>query len=379
MSVQHQSNTQSATQEVARRGRPWLLVGGCVALGGLALCILRLLQAYPERTESLFCRGLYPLVRTVLAPVGHLPFSLAEALLCLALVAVGFGLLRFLRGPRPGLRLLRWVLALAGLMLFAFEFSWGFHHARQPFARHAGWVVQPRSSEELADLVAALAREAAVDRELCLKGRSGSEELAVCFVLRGGPDGDARLHAAWGRVAQAYPVLAGRAVCVRQPLSSGLMSALGISGIYSPFTAEAHVNGQVPGTQVAFVTAHEVAHGRGFAREDEANFIAYLVCRASDRASIRYSGSLQALSHARSALARSDRGMAEELGGQIDPGVLEDLQRQYRFWRSKETILWEWSSRANDAYLKSQGQAEGVRSYGRMVDLLLAQRAEQRP
>jgi hypothetical protein len=28
----------------------------------------------------------------------------------------------------------------------------------------------------------------------------------------------------------------------------------------------------------------------------------------------------------------------------------------------------------NDAYLKSQGQAQGVRSYGRMVDLLLAER-----
>ena len=28
----------------------------------------------------------------------------------------------------------------------------------------------------------------------------------------------------------------------------------------------------------------------------------------------------------------------------------------------------------NDAYLKSQGQKEGVRSYGRMVDLLLAER-----
>jgi len=30
--------------------------------------------------------------------------------------------------------------------------------------------------------------------------------------------------------------------------------------------------------------------------------------------------------------------------------------------------------RVNDAYLKTQGQADGVRSYGRMVDLLLAER-----
>ena len=157
------------------------------------------------------------------------------------------------------------------------------------------------------------------------------------------------------------------------------MSALGISGIYSPFTAEAHVNAQVPLTEVPFVTAHEVAHGRGFAREDEANFIAYLVCRASDDPGLRYSGSLQALSHARGALGRSDRALLEEVGSHLDPGVLTDLKDQYRFWRSKETVLWEWSSRANDVYLKGQGQADGVRSYGRMVDLLFAQRSAQRP
>jgi hypothetical protein len=157
------------------------------------------------------------------------------------------------------------------------------------------------------------------------------------------------------------------------------MSALGISGIYSPFTAEAHVNAQVPLTEVPFVAAHEVAHGRGFAREDEANFIAYLVCRSCDDPGLRYSGSLQALSHARGALGRSDRGLLEEVSADLDPGVLADLQAQYRFWRSKETVLWEWSSRANDAYLKGQGQAAGVRSYGRMVDLLLAQRLAQRP
>jgi hypothetical protein len=74
-----------------------------------------------------------------------------------------------------------------------------------------------------------------------------------------------------------------------------------------------------------------------------------------------------------------DRDLLEETTAQLDPGVLMDIQQQYRFWRSKETVLWEWSSRANDAYLKSQGQAAGVRSYGRMVDLLLAKRLARKP
>ena len=46
-----------------------------------------------------------------------------------------------------------------------------------------------------------------------------------------------------------------------------------------------------------------------------------------------------------------------------------------RAWhRRYESRLGEVQERVNDAYLKTQGQADGVRSYGRMVDLLLAER-----
>ena len=38
--------------------------------------------------------------------------------------------------------------------------------------------------------------------------------------------------------------------------------------------------------------AHELAHTRGFAREDECNFFAFLTSIASDSADCRYSGYL---------------------------------------------------------------------------------------
>jgi hypothetical protein len=38
----------------------------------------------------------------------------------------------------------------------------------------------------------------------------------------------------------------------------------------------------------------------------------------------------------------------------------------------------EAQERVNNAYLRSQGQKEGVRTYGRMVDLLLAERRPRR-
>jgi len=376
MNVQ-QSPSTSTSNGLSFVERPWILGLVCLVLGGGALGVLSVLQEDPNLTEAIYCRGIYPVVRTLLAPLGYLPFSVAELLASLIVALACFGFVRTIRRPRCVRRLLGWTLALAALGVFAFEVSWGFNHARQPFAWHAGWDVRPRAKSELVDLVRFLGGEAAHERDLCLQRGAGPKDWGL--ELQGGPDGDRRLHDAWLLAARTYPVLEGRAVSIRRPVFSGLMSALGISGIYSPFTAEAHVNAQVPLTEVAFVAAHEVAHGRGFAREDEANFLAYVVCRSSSEPGIRYSGSLQALSHARGALGRLDRDLLEETTAQLDPGVLMDLQQQYRFWRSKETVLWEWSSRANDAYLKSQGQAAGVRSYGRMVDLLLAQRLARKP
>ncbi|MFN8548796.1 MAG: DUF3810 family protein [Candidatus Eisenbacteria bacterium] len=62
-----------------------------------------------------------------------------------------------------------------------------------------------------------------------------------------------------------------------QPLGE-LLSRCGINGIYIPFTGEAAVCAP-PEPEQPFVMAHEMAHQRGIAREDEANFTSWLACR----------------------------------------------------------------------------------------------------
>ena len=49
-----------------------------------------------------------------------------------------------------------------------------------------------------------------------------------------------------------------------------------------------------------------------------------------------------------------------------------DIQSNNAYWKQYETPVSEVSDRVNDAYLKANGQENGLRSYGRMVDLLLA-------
>ena len=42
------------------------------------------------------------------------------------------------------------------------------------------------------------------------------------------------------------------------------------------------------------------------------------------------------------------------------------------FWEKYDGAVAEVSNRVNDTYLKANGQAEGVKSYNRMVDLIAA-------
>ena len=63
-----------------------------------------------------------------------------------------------------------------------------------------------------------------------------------------------------------------------------------ISGMYTFFTGEANVNVNYPDFIMVSSAAHEMAHQRGVGKEDEANFVAFLVCTLSDDPYIRYCG-----------------------------------------------------------------------------------------
>ena len=64
--------------------------------------------------------------------------------------------------------------------------------------------------------------------------------------------------------------------------------------------------------------------------------------------------------------------------GQLTGPLGRDLAALAAWQRRYESRLGDVQERVNDAYLKTQGQREGVQSYGRMVDLLLAERRAQR-
>jgi len=112
-------------------------------------------------------------------------------------------------------------------------------------------------------------------------------------------------------------------------------------------------------------------------REDEANFIAYLACAASDCAEFNYSGALLAYIYSGNALYSADKDTYWEIRDTLSDVAKKDLAANNAFWDRFETKIAEVHDKVNNSYLQSNGQSDGTKSYGRMVDLLLAMMRER--
>ena len=159
---------------------------------------------------------------------------------------------------------------------------------------------------------------------------------------------------------------------VKPVMASEVMSYMHITGVYSFFTGEANINVNFPDYTIPYTAAHELAHQRGIAREDEANFVAFLVCIGSDDPYVRYSGYLNVYEYVASALYRADRDLYYKAVAELNGEVKDEMAAYNDFYdKYRESTVSEVSGTINNSYLQSQG-TPGTVSYGMVVDLTVA-------
>ena len=348
-----------------------------LALLPVAVALELAASASPPLVERLYAQRLYRVVSEMFAgSVGRVPFSLGEALLWTGIGGAGAWTFRRLRrlvrarGRRRAVLVstLADAWAAAGALYLAFVVLWGLNYRRPPYAALAGLDARPATVGELVAVCERLISETNHARAGLPEDAAGVVRLAD-----GRPGALRRAPAGYGEAARIEPVLAGASAPAKPVMISTVLSYLGISGIFSPFTGEANVNMTLPDPDVPFAACHELAHARGFAREDEANYVGYLACTRHPDGDFRYSGLLAASVYAMNELARVDRQGHMRLDARRAPGVRRDLAALVAWAERYRGPAERVSQAVNNAYLKTQGQKEGVRSYGRMVDLLIAE------
>lgn len=159
---------------------------------------------------------------------------------------------------------------------------------------------------------------------------------------------------------------------VKEIVISDIMTYTHISGVYSFFTGEANVNTNYPYYVRVFTTAHEMAHQRGIARENEANFIAYLACITSSDLYIRYAGYMNMYDYLASPLYKASPALYSKSVRNLCDGARYDAKCYSDFFdKYRDNVAANVSNTVNDTYLKAQG-TEGSVSYGMVVDLAVA-------
>ncbi len=174
------------------------------------------------------------------------------------------------------------------------------------------------------------------------------------------------------KLSNEYTFLPKLVSFVKPIILSKPMTYTHISGVYTYFTGEANVNTNAPDYSIPYTIAHELAHQRGIAREDEANFIAFLVCINADDPYIKYCGYMNLCEYVLNALYSANQELWEETYQKLDNRAIYEMIAYNKFYEKyQDNVVGEISGAINDAYLQANG-TEGSRSYGLVVDLAVA-------
>ncbi len=352
--------------------------GHIIAAVSAALILLHLLTRDNHALMVWASERLVRPVHRALAVLNdHLPFSVAELLIGLAVIAVlVYIIYTIIKLIRCGGRLKRLYAAVinllaAGLAVYAgFCMLWGVYYYGDDFMTRSGLKNDNISVEQLetvTEYFAALVNECSSQVPRDADGNYVADRDAI---LR-------RSNEVYANVEETLPCLSGPAVRAKGVYFSRVMSYTDFTGFFFPFTAEANVNTDFPPALFASTVAHELAHQRGVAKEQEANFAAVLASLEYGDAEYCYSACVLAYTHLGNALYSADYDAWKSIYLTLNEDVRRDFAANREYWAQFETPVQKVSNTVYEGFLYSYDQSMGLKSYGACVDLLVNYYYEQ--
>lgn len=301
------------------------------------------------------------------------PFSVMEIVEVLAvLIGVGYVIWSVIAVARAkGRRRERaYGLALGALCAVlavwaGFCLLWGVNYWTDGFQDKSGIYAQPVALEDLRAVT-----EYFADRVAETAGDVEREEHGLFAVPR--EEILASSVHAYDGLTEAFPFLAFDDPGVKPMAFSRLMSALDFTGFYSSFTGESNVNVDSPACMLPSTVSHELAHQRGFASEQECNFLAVLASTTCPDPAYQYSGWLIGYVYLGNALYSQDPEGYWAIREKLPEEAQLDLAYNNAYWAQfQDTAVQKASNKVYDGILKSYGDERGIQSYGTVVDLLV--------
>ena len=343
----------------------------CYGIALLALLIYLIARISPAFADF-FNQNVSEVFRRTLAALSNLvPFSIGEGLLLL--LPVGFGLTVWYaakyrcdtwRSTWSFVGILAAVICML-LSMFVFTFATGYHG--RTLDQKLELEQKEVSAEELYQTALILAEKINEEHANIAYGADGFSVMPYSL-----PDMNDKLLAAYDTFCAEHDFIDHYDTRLKPVMLSELMNYTHITGVYSYFTGEANIDIAFPDYTIPYTAAHELAHQRGIAREDEANMVAFLVCMESEDAYVRYCAYTNMFEYVANALYRADRDLYTKARSALPADVKGEMSAYASFFsKYQNSAAGSVSGAVNDTFLKFQG-TEGTASYGMVVDLTVA-------
>ena len=345
-----------------------------ILLGIAGFCgILYILFLFIPAFSDLFNKYVSPIIRAFLSyQTTWIPFSLAEMLLILIpviiVVVVGIGAKYYSDSWRNvGV----FCVIMISIVSYVFStYALGFVPAYHgsTLDKKLGIDKQAVNAAELEETALILAEALREESKYVIYNGEGFSVMPYGY-----DELNDKLMDAYEKACKKYDFISPLHSNIKEVMLSEPMTYTHISGVYTFFTGEANLNVNFPDYVLPYTAAHEFAHQRGIAREDEANFVAFLVCMESDDHYIRYSAYLNLYEYVSNALYSANYEAYTNTYYKLPYGAMTDMIAYANFFKKyQKTVVSDVSGAVNDTFLNFNGVEEGSKSYGMVVDLAVA-------
>lgn len=322
-----------------------------------------------------FWFSFYPAVsRFLISALGRVSGIVSFSIWDISVIALVLFLIVWLVVSIVKKRILRWVSLFAellALLVFLFVGIWGLNHFGPTAAEQLGLDVTTYSEDQLKEATVYYAGLASEYAEKVERDGDGAPVIPSF--------GDLSDKAVDGLHAMEQPLFDGGVPRVKKLTSSRLYSYMGFTGIFVDLTAESCINTDCYGISIPFTMCHELSHSCTVAKEDEANYCAFLICENHEDELFRYSGYYEAFVYCYNALYEVNKKAASKIWYDSSELLQQDcVGAGLHYAKFENETAQKVGDKVNDTYLKAFKEESGTKSYGEVTDCLIAHYLELR-
>ena len=351
--------------------------GVFIAVLVLLAIAIKMYAASAFRVENGYSNQFYPIFGTFLRYIfGWLPFSIGDifygSIIIWLLWALAKGIKNIFKKniTKSGCikRVVNFVL-ICLCVYVVFNLFWGINYNRQGIAKQIGVQSDTAVSyQDVKQITFLLATQTNLAKQILMAKKTTYPSNKAMFAM---------VNQAYKTIADSLVFLQYKPVSLKASMWGWLGNYTGFTGYYNPFSGEAQVNTTVPKFLQPFVACHEVAHQLGYAKENEANFVAYITAINSKNDLLIYSTYFDMFNYAKNrylfqSFINKDTSAFKELSNTLLPEVKQDIKAVNIFNSRHTNPIEPFIRQGYGFYLKNNNQPMGVKTYDEVIAFLIA-------